>query len=43
MFKKTKLVDPAVADLWTGKAAIDDEIWPVVVPRNFLEKVCSLD
>lgn len=39
LFKKTKFVKPSEADLWTGKAAIDAEVWPDTVPRNLLEKV----
>jgi len=41
LFKKTKLVDPAEADLWTGKASIDAEVWPSSAPRNIVEKVSS--
>lgn len=36
--KKTKLHDPAEVDLYTGKAAIDAEVWPDQIPRNALEK-----
>lgn len=39
VFKKTKIINPAEADLWTGKAAIDAPVWPQSEPRNFLEKV----
>lgn len=39
LFKKTKFVKPSEADLWTGKAAIDAEVWPDTVPRNLPEKV----
>jgi amino acid transporter len=38
-WKRTSLVDPAEADLWTGKDALDAEIWPQKTPRNFLEKI----
>ncbi|PVI04748.1 hypothetical protein DM02DRAFT_518078 [Periconia macrospinosa] len=37
-FKKTKWVNPAEADIWTGKAALDAERWPDLVPRNIFEK-----
>jgi amino acid transporter len=37
--KRTHLVNPAQADLWSGKAALDAEVWPEKVPRNFLEKI----
>ncbi|KAH7409689.1 AAT family amino acid transporter [Cadophora sp. MPI-SDFR-AT-0126] len=38
-WKRTSLVEPAEADLWTGKAALDAEEWPEKVPRNLLEKI----
>ena len=38
IFKRTKMVNPANADIWTGKAALDAEVWPEYVPKNFLEK-----
>jgi amino acid transporter len=41
LFKQTKWVNPAEADLWTGKAAIDAELWPVSTPQNIAEKVSS--
>ena len=37
--KKTKFVKPAEADIWSGKAALDAEVWPEQVPRNTLEKI----
>lgn len=39
IFKKTKWVKSTDADLWTGKAAIDAEVWPEEHPRNMLEKI----
>ncbi|TPX15461.1 uncharacterized protein E0L32_004441 [Thyridium curvatum] len=39
VFRRTKVVDPATADIWTGKAALDAEVWPEQKPRNFLEKM----
>lgn len=39
LYKRTKFIKPSEADLWTGKAAIDAEIWPETKPRNFAEKV----
>ena len=39
LFKRTKVVDPAEADLWTGKAALDAEVWPERKPRNVWEKI----
>jgi amino acid transporter len=36
--KRTKMVDPAHADIWSGKAALDAEVWPEYVPKNALEK-----
>lgn len=38
ILKRTKMVKPAEADLWTGKAALDAEVWPEQIPRNWLEK-----
>jgi len=38
VFKRTKFVKPEEADIWTGKAALDAEVWPEQVPRNALEK-----
>lgn len=39
LIKRTKFVKAHEADLWTGKAAIDNEVWPPIVARNFAEKV----
>ena len=41
IFKRTKWVNPAEADIHTGKAAMDaaDKLWPVREPRNMLERV----
>lgn len=39
IWKRTKLVDPAEADIWTGKAALDAEVWPERKPRNVWEKI----
>jgi amino acid transporter len=39
IFKKTKFVDPAEADIWSGKAALDAEVWPEQHPRNIFEKI----
>ncbi|KAK2781306.1 hypothetical protein FQN53_000650 [Emmonsiellopsis sp. PD_33] len=39
IFKKTKPVKPAEADIWSGKAALDAVEWPEDNPRNFIEKV----
>ncbi len=39
LFKRTKVVDPTTADLWTGKAALDAMEWPVKVPRNVFERI----
>ncbi|KZV98373.1 hypothetical protein EXIGLDRAFT_728107 [Exidia glandulosa HHB12029] len=39
--KKTKFVKISEADIWSGKAEIDslEPTWPVVKPRNWLERV----
>jgi len=39
IFKRTKAVKPAEADIWSGKAALDAEVWPVAEPKNIIEKV----
>lgn len=39
IFKKTSFVKASEADIWTGKAALDAEVWPENKPRNFLERV----
>lgn len=38
VLKRDPLVKPAAADIWTGKAALDAEVWPEQIPRNALEK-----
>jgi amino acid transporter len=38
VFKRTKVVKPGEADIWSGKAALDAEYWPEQVPKNALEK-----
>ena len=39
IFKRTRLIPPAEADIFTGKAALDAEVWPDQEPRNIFEKV----
>ncbi|TKA67727.1 hypothetical protein B0A49_08091, partial [Cryomyces minteri] len=39
IFKRTSWVKPADADIWTGKAALDNEVWPEQIPRNIFEKI----
>jgi amino acid transporter len=39
LYKKTKFVKASEADLWTGKAALDAEVWPEQIPRNFIERI----
>ena len=38
IWKRTSIVKPAEADLWTGKSALDAITWPVKTPRNILER-----
>jgi len=38
IFKKSKWVAASDVDLWTGKAAIDNEYWPEQKPKNIVEK-----
>lgn len=39
LFKRTKFVKPSGADIWTGKAALDAEEWPSVIPKNMIERI----
>lgn len=39
VFRRTKVVPPEEADIFTGKAALDAVEWPSEVPRNFLERI----
>jgi amino acid transporter len=39
VFKGTKMVRSSEADLWTGKSAIDSEIWPDHKPTTVMGKV----
>jgi len=36
---RSPFVKASEADIWTGKSALDAEVWPEQVPRNFLEKI----
>jgi len=38
VFKRTKFVNPAEADIWSGKAALDAEVWHEVVPTTIIGK-----
>jgi amino acid transporter len=38
IFKRPKFVNPAEADIWSGKAALDAEVWPEQIPRNIFER-----
>ncbi|KAF2122819.1 amino-acid permease inda1 [Lophiotrema nucula] len=38
IFKRTKVVDSAHADIWSGKAALDAAHWEEQIPKNFLQK-----
>ncbi|KAH9821442.1 Amino acid permease [Teratosphaeria destructans] len=37
--KRTKMVKPAEADIWTGKAALDALVWKEDIPKNLIEKI----
>ncbi|KAI9814894.1 MAG: hypothetical protein M1832_005622 [Thelocarpon impressellum] len=39
IFKKTKFIKPVEADIFTGKAALDAEIWPDQSPKNIWQKI----
>jgi amino acid transporter len=38
ILKRPSFVKPAEADIWSGKAALDAEVWPEQIPRNMLER-----
>lgn len=38
LFKRTHLINPAEADLHTGKAALDAIEWPERIAKNWLER-----
>jgi amino acid transporter len=38
LIMRPKVVNPADADITSGKAALDAEHWPEQIPRNRLEK-----
>ncbi|KAF2740214.1 hypothetical protein EJ04DRAFT_540291 [Polyplosphaeria fusca] len=38
ILKRSKFVDPAHADIWSGKAALDAMHWEDPVPKNILQK-----
>ncbi|KAH8724098.1 amino acid permease-domain-containing protein [Phaeosphaeriaceae sp. PMI808] len=38
LIARSKMVIPAEADIWSGKAALDAEVWPEQIPKNFIEK-----
>ncbi|KAF2470166.1 uncharacterized protein BDR25DRAFT_304114 [Lindgomyces ingoldianus] len=39
ILKRDPFVNPANADIWSGKAALDAEVWPEQIPRNIFEKI----
>jgi len=39
ILKRDPFVKPSEADIWTGKAALDAEVWPEQIPKNIFEKV----
>ena len=39
IFKRTKWVNPAEADIFSGKAALDAVHWPEKIPKNFAQKI----
>lgn len=39
ILKRTSFVKSRDADLWTGKAAIDNEVWPEQHPRNCKQRL----
>ena len=39
IFKRTHFIKASEADIWSGKAALDAEIWPEIKPRNMIERI----
>jgi len=39
LFKRSRFVKASEADIWSGKHAVDNQVWPEEHPRNFLEKI----
>ncbi|ORY13157.1 amino acid permease/ SLC12A domain-containing protein [Clohesyomyces aquaticus] len=39
ILKREPFVNPANCDIWSGKSALDTEVWPEENPRNFIEKI----
>jgi len=39
VIKRPAFIKASEADIWSGKAALDAEVWPEQIPRNFLEKI----
>lgn len=39
LVKRSKLVQLKEIDMWSGKAEVDREVWPVRKPRNILERI----
>jgi yeast amino acid transporter len=39
ILKRPSFVKASEADIWTGKAAVDAQVWPEQIPRNWIERV----
>jgi amino acid transporter len=39
IWKRPAFVKAEETDIWSGKAALDAQVWPEQIPRNFLEKI----
>jgi len=39
IFRRTPFVKASEADIWSGKAALDTEVWPEQIPRNIFERI----
>jgi amino acid transporter len=39
IFKRTRLVQASEADIWSGKHAVDNAVWPEDNPKNMLERI----
>ncbi len=39
VIKRTRMVQPFEADIWSGKHAVDNAVWPEDEPKNLLERI----
>jgi amino acid transporter len=39
IWKRPAFIKAEETDIWSGKAALDAQVWPEQIPRNCLEKI----